>query len=245
MRNKRELRALIADGSLIDAAKSALEYAEASADAETLNGLITLQVDLNNSKELWSTGQITYEEMMRYQNRITHGLLHRVDELPDEPSPKAAKRRIKEENFKWLVFYLFLIAKFLVFSWIFFNWQTEGYKNAEAFSLFNAIFPGTIINMSIMFRSLFRGSIDNYAQRRFVQKRFRSLLFLIFLSYTIIQSFIIVEKVKGNLSFEFVTLGFVSVEIGLWRFMNMVTNGVFNNYQQNQYFNGGHYLESY
>lgn len=245
MRNKRELRALIADGSLIDAVKSALEYAEASADSETLNGLITLHVDLNNMKELWSSGQITYEELVRTQSRITHGLLHRVDELPDEPSPKAAIRRIKEESFKWLVFYLFLSTKFLVFSWIFFNWQTEGYKNAEALSLFNAIFPGAVINLSIMFRSLFSGSMNSYTQRRFVQKRFRSLLFLIFLAYTIIQFFIIVEKVKGNLTFEFATLGFVSVEIGLWRFMSMITDGVFNNNQQNQQistFWGGSYF---
>ncbi|AEE52509.1 hypothetical protein [Haliscomenobacter hydrossis] len=227
MRNKREIRALIADGNLSEAAQAALEYAEASADAETLNGLVALQADLSQLKEMWISGQMVYEELARTQARITQGLLLRVDELPDEPSPKAAKRRIKEESFKWLVFYLFLLAKLLVLSWALFNWQTEGFKNAEAFSLFNALLPGTIINASIMFRSLFRGSLDAYTQRRFVKKRFRGLIFLAFLGYIVVQFFLVVQKVQGHLSFELATLGFAAVETALGQFMSEIVEGIF------------------
>lgn len=227
MRNKHEIRALIVDGKLDEASKAALEYAEAAAEAETLNGLIVLQADLAQAKELWLSGQVAYEELARSQARITQGLLQRVDELPDAPTPRASNRRIRKENFKWLVFYGFLLAKFLVFAWAFFVWQVEGFVNAEAFSLFNALLPGTIINASMMFRSLFRSSMNAYVQRRFVQKRFRGLIICAFLGYVLAQYFLVFQKVKGNLSFELATLVFAAVETALGQLMSEIVEGIF------------------
>lgn len=227
MRNKRELRALVADGALEEATQAALEYADAAADAETLNGLIALQADLSQVKNLWNGGQIAYEELARTQARVTQALLQRVEELPESPTPRARQQRLKEEAFKWLVFYLFLIAKLLVFAWACFVWKVEGFLNAEAFSLFNALLPGTIISASMMFRSLFRSSMDAYAQRRFVQKRFRSLLYWVFLGYVAAQFFLILQKVQGHLSFELATLGFAAVETALGQFMSELVEGVF------------------
>lgn len=227
MRNKREIRAMIADGKLDEAAQAALNYAEAAAEAETLNGMIALQSDLAQVKEFWITGAVSYEELIRSQARITQGLLQRVDELPEAPTPQASQRRIREEQFKWLVFYGFLLAKLLVFAWAFFVWQVEGFANAEAFSLFNALLPGTVINASLMFRSLFRSSMDAYAQRRFVQKRFRGLVIWVFLGYIVVQYFLILQKVKGNLSFELATLGFAAIETALGQFMSELLDGIF------------------
>lgn len=227
MKNKREIRALIADGKLDEAAQAALAYAEAAAEVDTLNGFIALQADLAQAKELWISGLASYEEQGRTQARITQGLLQRVNELPEDPTPQASQRRIREEDFKWLVFYGFLLAKLLVFAWAFFVWQVEGFLNAEAFSLFNALLPGTVINASIMFRSLFRSSMDAYIQRRFVQKRFRGLVIWVFLGYILVQYFLIFQKVKGNLSFELATLGFAAVETALGQFMSELLEGIF------------------
>ena len=227
MRNKKELRALVADGQLPEAVTGALEYAEAAADTETLNGLVGLQADLSKHRDFWSTGQISFEEYARAQARITAALVGRLDELPDAPTRIAAQSRIREDGFRWLVFYLFLIAKLLVFGWAAVMWQTEGFQNAEAFSLFNALLPGMVINASMMFRSLFRASIDSDAPRRYVSTRFRNLVWLAFGAYVLVQAFLIVQKVKGNLSFEMASFAFVGVETALGQFMSVVLEGVF------------------
>lgn len=227
MRNKKELRDLVADGQLPDAVAGALEYAEAAADAETLNGLVALQSDLSKHRDFWNTGQIAFEEFARAQARITSALVGRIEELPDAPTKKAASERILEDGFKWLVFYLFLVVKLLVLGWAVFMWQTKGFQNAEAFSLFNALLPGMIINASIMFRSLFRSSIDSAAPRRYVSTRFRTLVWMAFLVYFVVQAFLIVQKVEGQLSFELASLAFVSVETALGQFMSEILEGVF------------------
>ncbi|MCB0527330.1 MAG: hypothetical protein KDC61_19115 [Saprospiraceae bacterium] len=227
MRNKKELRDLVADGQLTDAVADAVAYAEAAADDETLNGLFSLQSDLAKHRDFWNTGQISFEEFARAQARITSALVGRIDELPETPTRKATRQRIREDRFKWLVFYLFLLAKLLVLAWAVFMWQTEGFQNAEAFSLFNALLPGLIINASIMFRSLFRTSIESSAPRRFVSPRFRTLVWLAFMAYFVVQAFLIVQKVKGNLSFELASLAFAAVETALGQFMSEVVEGIF------------------
>lgn len=227
MRNKKELRDLVADGQLGDAVAGAVEYAEAAADTDTLNGLVMLQSDLSKHRDFWNTGQISFEEFARAQARITSALVGRIDELPDAPTRKAAVGRMREDGFKWLVFYLFLIVKLLVLGWAVFMWQTKGFQNAEAFSLFNALLPGMIINASIMFRSLFRASIDNAAPRRYVATHFRTLVWLAFAAYFLLQAFLIVQKVKGHLSFELASLAFAAVETALGQFMSEIVEGVF------------------
>ncbi len=227
MRNKKELLALVTDGQLTDAVSGALEYAEAAADTDTLNGLITLQSDLSKHSNFWNSGQISFEELARGQARITSALLGRIDELPDAPTRVATRSRIREDSFKWLVFYLFLIVKLLVLAWAVFMWQTKGFQNAEAFSLFNAMLPGLVISASMMFRSLFRASIDNSAPRRYVSLRFRTFVWLAFAAYFAVQAFLIVQKVKGNLSFELASLAFVAVETALGQFMSEIVEGVF------------------
>lgn len=227
MRNKKELRDLVADGQLTDAVADAVEYAEAAADTDTLNGLLTLQSDLAKHRDFWNTGQISFEEFARAQSRITSALVGRIDELPEAPTRKAAYERIREDKFKWLVFYLFLLVKLLVLGWAVFMWQMKGFQNAEAFSLFNALLPGMIINVSIMFRSLFRTSIESDAQRRFVSTRFRTLVWLAFMAYFVVQAFLIVQKVKGHLSFELASLAFAAVETALGQFMSEIVEGIF------------------
>jgi hypothetical protein len=227
MRNKKELHDLVADGQMTDAVSGALAYAEAAADTDTLNGLIALQSDLAKHRDFWNTGQISFEEFARAQARITSGLIGRIAELPEAPTRTAARRRIRESGFKWLVFYLFLIAKLLVLGWAAFIWQTKGFQNAEAFSLFNALLPGMIVNASMMFRSLFRASIDGDSPQRYVSTRFRTLVFVAFTAYFFVQAFLIVQKVVGNLSFEMASLAFVGVETALGQFMGEIVEGVF------------------
>jgi hypothetical protein len=227
MRNKKELRALVADGQLIDAAQGAFEYAEQASDTETLNGIIALQADLEKSKDLWATNQISFEEYARAQARVTQSLLDRIDELSDEASPKSARGRIKESKFKWLVFYTFITAKLIVFAWAAIMWNLYGFQTGEIFSLFNALLPGLILNASVMFRSLFKTGVEGYAQVRYVPTQFRSLVWVIFPSYILAQIVITILKMHGDLRFETASAAFLAVETGLSLYMNEVVEGLF------------------
>jgi hypothetical protein len=125
------------------------------------------------------------------------------------------------------MFYLFITAKFVVFGWAAFMWRYYGFQNAEAFSLFNALLPGFILNASIMFRSLFQTGVAGNVQRRYVPLQFRNLIWLIFPSYIALQIFITIKKVQGDLPFEMATVAFLAVETGLGVFMGEMVDGLF------------------
>ncbi len=227
MRTKSELRNLIRDGQLQEAADAALQYAEAAGDTNTLNGLIELHADLHRHQAVWLSGQISFEELARTQARITQGLLARIDDLPNEASKTAAIKRIGAERYKWLVFYLFIIAKVLVFLYTFFMWKTFGFQSDEALTAFNALLPGLVIYGSIMFKELFRSGLDGYAPRRYVPTRFRTMAWIIFAGYAGIQVFLVTEKVQGNITFTMMNLAMLGVEAGMGRFVSEIVEGIF------------------
>jgi hypothetical protein len=231
MRTKKEIRALVADGRLPEAAEAALQYAEATGDANTLNGLIALNSDLTQHREGWLSGQTSFEEFSRGQARVTHHLLDRVDELPDEPNPTAIKKRMREENYKWQVFYLFIASKLLVFLWTFFMWRTEGFQTEEALTAFNALLPGFMVYAAIMFKALFRSGIAGDGPKRFVPTRFRTIAWVVFIGYTVVQVFLVTEKVKGNITFTTMNLALVAVEAGMGRFIGEMVEGLFKEKQ--------------
>lgn len=226
MRSKKEIRDLLAEGRLPEAAADALAYAEASGDTETYNGLIALNHDMNRHHETWLSGQLSFEESARVQARLTQHLLGRIDELPDAPNPAAARKRMSESKFKWLVFYLFLGCKVLVFGWTAFIWQVEGFTSEEAFTAFTALLPGLIVYAGIMYRHLFRSSLGE-GPRRYVPARLRGLLWLFFPAYVLLQVFLVTQKAYGNMSFATMNLALLAVETGFGQFVGEVVEEVF------------------
>jgi hypothetical protein len=227
MRNKKELKALIADGLLTEAAQSAVEYAEAAADTDTLNGLLSLQSELSVHHKLWGKGEMIFEEYARAQARISSGLLGRVDELPESPTVQARKERLPETTFKWRLFYLFCGAKLFVLVFVLLMWQTYGFQNSEAFSLFNALLPGLVVNVSFMYRHLLKSGMEGNGIRRYVPVRFQTVLIVALCIYTAVQFVLVVQKIKGNLSFEMASLSFVAVELVLGQVMSEMLEDVF------------------
>lgn len=212
MRSKKELRALVADAQLEDALEGSIAYADAANDLESLNGLHTHLSDLRRYKEQFLGGQIAFEEYARAQARISAGLLHRIAALPDAPERSATRRRIREERFRWQVFYLFLTVKSLLFGWILFVWQVEGMSIAQFFVLCSALLPGVTVHLAAMFRSLFRSSVSGELPPRFVATRFRNLVWLAFLAYLLVQVVLVTQKANGNFTFEQSSAAFIGSE---------------------------------
>jgi len=227
MRSKKELQTMIADGQLEDAAAAALAYAEAAGDVNTLNGLLALNSDLQLHRQVWLSGQISFEEFSRQAARNTQRLLDRVEALPNEPTARAAQSRMKEESFKWMVFYQFIVAKILVVGFVFFCWNVLAFTNEQALNTLNALLPGLILYGSIMFRELFRAGLDTSAPQRYVARRFRTFAWLIFSAYALVQVFIVTQKAMGDFSFTMMNLALLGVEAGMGRFVGELVEGVF------------------
>jgi Effector-associated domain 11 len=227
MRNKKEIRALIADGQMTDALEGAIAYAEQSGDIDTLNGLIALQSDFNKHRSVWNKGEIAFEEYARAQARITNALLARVSDLPDTPSKAATKSRMRKDRFKWLVFYLFMVAKVLVFAWILFVWQTEGLTIAQSSMLFSALLPGMVVHISVMFRHLFKDSVEGEQPLGYVAVRFRNLVAVAFLAYLMIQVILVIQKARGEWPFETMSAAFIGTEAFFGLFIAEIVEGVF------------------
>ncbi len=227
MRNKKELKTMISDGQLEEAAAAALAYAEAAGDVQTLNGLLALNSDLQMHRQVWLSGQISFEEFSRQAARNTQRLLDRVEALPNEPTARAAQSRMKEESFKWMVFYQFIVAKILVVGFVFFCWNVLAFTNEEALNTLNALLPGLILYGSIMFRELFRAGLDTSSPQRYVARRFRTFAWLIFPAYALVQIFIVYQKAMGDFTFTMMNLALLGVEAGMGRFVGELVEGVF------------------
>lgn len=228
MRTKKEIRDLIGEGELLEAVASAITYAEAAGEKSIADGLLTLQGDLKRQNEVWQTGQLTFEEFNRTQARVTASLLKWVNALPAAPNPVAAKKKVLESNFQWLVFWLFIASKLIVLCWIFWVWWGfTGLKVEEMVTTLGAVLPNLTLYGPTMFRSMLRSNMHDDAPYRFVPKRFRQVTWIVFVAYVCTLILLSILKMWGEFPFETMILFAVGVETGLGAFLKDLTEEVF------------------
>jgi hypothetical protein len=227
MLSKKEIRDLISQGQLPEAAQAALEFAEKTDDTETLNGLLALNNQLNEQKANWLSGQIAYETFSREQARITHALLARLDALPNAPLKKGVPR-MPEIQFKWRLFYGFILAKMLVFGawWLIWTWGM-GFSKDQAMAVFNTLIAGFVLYSAVMYRELYRASLDAYAPVRYVASSFQRLLWFLFSGYVLIQVLLMIQGASAKFDFTVMNMLLILVETGLGRYMAEFMDGVF------------------
>jgi hypothetical protein len=220
-------KALIADGLLSEATDAAVAYAEAAADTETLNGLLSVQSALATQRQFHINGEISYEEHARALARLSRALLARTDALPDQPTPQASQQRLPESTFKWRIFYLFLVAKVFVVGLVLVIWNVEAFTQAEVLSLINALVPGFVLHASLMYRHLLRTGRTPLDYERFVPRRFWPLALLAHVGYVLLQGGLVWMKATGTLRFEIASPAFLVVETALAQFMGEMVEQVF------------------
>lgn len=228
MKSKKEMLKLIENGEINRAIEFAIDYAKVSTDTITHGEITELQGQLNEHTEKWSNHEVEFSEFARNYADLVTKLKDLIAALPYEPDPSVLKKRIKEGPFKWRIFYIYLITKLIVLGWAFFLWSTAyGFSSKEAFSLFSALLPGMIIYTTIMFRNLFKISMEGVSVRKYLPRQFKYLIWGVFIFYISIQFFLTVQKVEGNLDFEIAILSFTAVETGLGQFMSELTDKLF------------------
>ena len=226
---KKDIRELLAQGQLREAALAALSYAEICGAAETANTLTVLQATLEAHQRQWTTGQIAYEEFSRLHARVTQGLTGCLDELPDEPKPGAAKKPpIEEGAFKKRLFWMLIAAKALVFGWTYYLWQTGGFQNEEALTAFSALTPAFVAYISLMLADYLRAHRENAVlRRRYVSGTLTKVAFWLFPLYALAQMFIVGRKAQGVLSFAQMTMALALVESVLGGYVGQIVQAFF------------------
>ena len=227
---KKDIRELIAQGQLREAAAAAVAYAGACGLAEASNTLIVLQGNLEEHRRQWNTGQIAYEEFARQHARATQGLTDCLEDLPEVAAPGAGKKRLTDENtFKQRLFWMLVIAKGLVFGWTYYLWQTGGFQIDEAMTAFSALSPAFVAYISLMLADYLRAHHEDQPlhRRRYVSVTLTRVSYWLFPLYTLAQMYIVGQKAQGALSFAQMNVMLALVESVLGGYVGQIVQAFF------------------
>lgn len=226
---KKDIRELMAQGQLREATAAALAYAETCGIAETANALTVLQGNIEENRHQWGTGQISYEDFTRQHARATQGLADSLDQLPEEPTAGKAQKRLTEENaFKKRLFWMLVAAKFLVFSWTYYLWQTGGFQNEEALTAFSALAPAFVAYISLMLADYLRAHREQAPpRRRYVSGILVKVAFWLFPLYALAQMYIVGRKAQGAFTFAQMNMALALVESVLGGYVGQIVQAFF------------------
>jgi hypothetical protein len=198
---KTEIRKLIEEGQLRPAVQAALEYAKKCQLEELDKDLTVLSGNLENHQKQWNTQTISYDEFLRGHARIAHGLTELLDQLPNTPTPGSQVRVLDEHKYKWRVFWIFIVAKLLVVSRLYYHWDRGGFTWAEFVSTLFLLVAALVAHSVVMFDNLLQHDREGFTNRRYVSRMLARAVQALILLYAV-TLFVAVEwKAMSTLSF--------------------------------------------
>ncbi|MEI6408448.1 MAG: hypothetical protein WCR52_03650 [Bacteroidota bacterium] len=182
---KRDIRALLANGELREALSAACSYAEWCGAEEPANQLNLLSGRLQQHIAIWNSGQIAYEEFAREQARIAHALSGWLEQLPEQPTKNAGKRKLLSESlFKKRLLWCLVLAKISVLYWIWRQRNMGTFNDERSAALFALMVPTFASYLSIMLGDYLRLHREQAAAApRFVPAHLANLSYSLFPLY--------------------------------------------------------------
>ena len=225
----RDIRQLVAGGELAAALPEALRYAEKSGVAEASNTLAALSAQVENTRQLWNTGQLTFDEYARQHARCTQSLLDSLQHLPDQPTPAAAKRMIREETFKKRLLWMLALGKLLVLSRLGYHWSTGGFNDEQGWACIGLLAPTLAGYLYIVLDDYLRAHKNNQTPpARYVSGPLVQFAYLLIPLYMAALLFLMEKKVMApHLTFSQLMAGFALVESVLGGYMSRVVSAFF------------------
>ncbi|MBK8923376.1 MAG: hypothetical protein IPM81_18010 [Saprospirales bacterium] len=163
-----DIRRQIADGELAPAAEAALDYAEKSGVAEAVNSLTAARAALEQTRQLWNSGQLSFEEYARQHARSTQALLDCLDRLPERPTPGAARRMLREEVFKGRLLWMLALGKVLVLGRLGYHWSTGGFNDEQGWACMGILAPTFAAYLYVVLDDYLRAHREPSAPQRYV-----------------------------------------------------------------------------
>jgi hypothetical protein len=225
----RDIRQLVAGGELVPALQEALTYAEKSGVADTANALTALSAQVENTRQLWNTGQLSFDEYARQHARFTQSLLDGLQHLPEQPTPAAAKRMIREEVFKKRLLWMLALGKLLVLSRLGYHWSTGGFNDEQGWACIGILAPTLAGYLYMVLDDYLRAHKNHQIPPvRYVSGPLVQFAYLLIPLYIVALIFLIEKKVMPpGLSFTQLTAGFALVESVLGGYVSRVVSAFF------------------
>jgi len=223
-----EIRRQISDGAIESALDAALDYAEKSGVSAAVNSITALQARLAQTRQLWNTGQLDFENYTREHARITHGALAALDLLPQTPTPKAASRMIREDRFKARLLWMLLVGKFLVLGRLSYHWSTGGFNDEQGWACMGILAPTLAGYLYIVLDDYLRAHKNPETSVRYVSGPLVRMVWILIPGYILALVFLMEKKVMPpHLSFMQMTAGFALVESVLGGYVSRVVSAFF------------------
>ncbi|MBK6930488.1 MAG: hypothetical protein IPH12_06310 [Saprospirales bacterium] len=220
-----DIRRQIADGELAPAAEAALDYAEKSGVAEAVNSLTAARAALEQTRQLWNSGQLSFEEYARQHARSTQALLDCLDRLPERPTPGAARRMLREEVFKGRLLWMLALGKVLVLGRLGYHWSTGGFNDEQGWACMGILAPTFAAYLYVVLDDYLRAHREPSAPQRYVSGALVRFAYVIIPVYILALLFLMEKKVMPpHLPFAQMTAGFALVESVLGGYVSRVVS---------------------
>lgn len=224
---KKNIRLRIADGALPEALTATFEYATQCGVVPVVNGLTVLTSSMEEHRRQWSSGQISYEEFSRGHARIAQSLVDWLDQLPEQPTPGAARKMVDETRFKKRVIWLLLLTKLLVIGRLWYHWSTGGFNNEQFMAVVGLLAPALAAYGAVVFSDYLQMHQDGIPKKRFVSGPLVNIILGVFVLYLMSLLFCIEQKAKEHFTFTQMTAGLVLIESMLGGYVSKVIGAFF------------------
>ncbi|MEZ4942043.1 MAG: hypothetical protein R3D58_14285 [Saprospiraceae bacterium] len=225
---RSDIRRLVADGELTPAVQATLEYAEKSGVAEAANAVTTLSAQLEQTRQLWNTGQLDFSEYARQHARYTQALLDNLDRLPDHPTPAAARRMIREDTFKKRLLWMLALGKLLVLGRFGYHWGTGGFNDEQGWAAIGILAPTLAGYLYVVLDDYLRAHREASVSVRYVSGPLVRFVYLIIPVYMVALIFLIEKKAMSSITNAQMVAGFVLVETVLGGYVGRVVSAFFH-----------------
>jgi hypothetical protein len=221
-----DIRRQIAGGELAPAAEAALDYAEKSGIAEAVNALTGLNASLEQTRQLWNTGQLSFEEYNRQHARSTQTLLNCLGRLPERPTPAAARKMLREDVFKGRLLWMLVAGKLLVLGRFWYHWRTGGFNDEQGWAAIGILAPTLAAYIYVVLEGYLREHKEP-PPVRYVSGHLVQLAYLIIPAYMLALLILIEKKAMTDINNAQMTAGFALVESVLGGYVSRVVSAFF------------------
>jgi hypothetical protein len=207
---KKQIRELVEEGRLPDA--------EQCKAAELLNALTLVSSQVEDNRQNWIKGILSYEELSRFNAKNNAALMDCLEQLPETPEATSKQTLLDEVVFKRRLFLLLIAVKTIVLSYMFYLWKTGGFNDEQAMATLGSLMPAFVGYVSLMLSDFIRQSRNQLLpKRRFVSGFLANIAWWLFPIYAIAQIYIISQKViDGNVLKMNTSLALCETMIGIY-----------------------------
>ncbi len=229
---KTELRRLIASDQLEQVAERLLTLTAGSEYGTYHKEVVNQSQRIGYWRKLNRQGTEDYADLARTRSKVSLSLLDLVDQFPTEADLEKMNQPppgVSENQLKRRLFYLLVIGKVIVISFVAFLWATGTFSDNQFVSTVGLLTPVFTAYLAVMFqeRTAARYAVQPGEKR--VAKSFARTAYGIVAAYPVVLLLILNLRGPGDITFTQMNALLAIAESGLGAYVGKVVFGIFRN----------------